>query len=180
MSLPEPAVQEIAWVRSGEKEAGGAGMGVGSLECRYSQGTRAWRCRAPQSGHGRQRKREPSGQCLTKHSTNEPGSQPQRVSATAEQFFRATWEAGGGGGVQEGGESRSHQGQRPPHRGRTDPPEYGDENRPETGPPQKGEKFRDDCRPEAEACTEIGKSAGREGQGGGPGAGGHRALTPKS
>lgn len=73
-------------------------MGVGSLECGYSQGTRAWRCRAPQSGHGRQRKREPSGQCLTKHSTNEPGSQPQRVSATAEQFFRATWEAGGGGG----------------------------------------------------------------------------------
>lgn len=31
--------------------------------------------------------------CVTKHSMNQPGLQPQRVSAIAEQFSRATWEA---------------------------------------------------------------------------------------
>lgn len=62
----------------------------------YSQGTHVWRFRVPQSRHGWQRKGEPPMQCVTKHSTNQSGLQPQRVSASAEQFFRATWEAGGG------------------------------------------------------------------------------------
>lgn len=60
----------------------------------YSQGTRVWRCRALQSEHGLQRKGEPTLQGLTKHSANQPGSQPQWVSATVEQFVRATWETG--------------------------------------------------------------------------------------
>lgn len=42
--------------------------------------------------HGRQLKGELSMQCMTLHSRNQPGSQPQWVSATAEQFFKATWE----------------------------------------------------------------------------------------
>lgn len=57
------------------------------------QGTHVWRFRVPQSRHGWQRKGEPPMQCVTKHSTNQSGLQPQRVSASAEQFFRATWEA---------------------------------------------------------------------------------------
>lgn len=71
-----------------------------------------WRCRALQSEHGWQRKGEPALQGLTKHSRNQPGSQPQWVSATIEQFFRATWETGKI--VQRDGENGGLQSQRPP------------------------------------------------------------------
>lgn len=78
-----------------EKEAE-RGVGTESPFRGYSQGTHVWRCRAPQSKHGWQWKGEPPMHCVTKHSMNQPGLQPQRVSAIAEQFSRATWEAGGG------------------------------------------------------------------------------------
>lgn len=60
----------------------------------HSQRSRVWRCRAPQSTQGLHLKGELSPQWTKRHSGNQPGSQPQWVSATAEQFFRATWEAG--------------------------------------------------------------------------------------
>lgn len=95
MSLLEPAAQEMVWVKMEEKEAE-RGAGVELPYQGYSQVTHMWRCRAPQSRHGWQWKGELPMHCGTKQSMNQPGLQPQWVSASAEQFSRATWEAGGG------------------------------------------------------------------------------------
>lgn len=112
------------------------GRGVVSPESGYSQGSWVWRCRAPQSVHRRQRKGEPRRHWLTTHSMNQPGLQPQWVSATAEQFFRATWGAGWrwGAGETEGAEAVRA---RDPHREAGQEPRGVEMGTPETRPPPK-------------------------------------------
>lgn len=120
MSPLEPVVREMVRVRTGEKEAGEGGVGADGPDRGYPQGARVRRCTASQSGHGWQRKGELWGHWLTTQSMNQPGLQPQWVSATAEQFFRATWEAGRG----DGGEQRLSEPKSPTERQDTSPGEW--------------------------------------------------------
>lgn len=146
-----------------------------------------WRCRALQSEHGWQRKGELTLQGLTKHSGNRPGSQPQWVSATVEQFVTATWETGRS--VQEMGEMEAIRARAPSPGAWGQIPwkmEMGTGTDQRQRHPQRersmematGPRLRHTQREEGHQ-GERGKGISGQDQGGGPARGGHRPVTPR-